>query len=67
MIDLRKVPPDAAAEYKDYRGDTTWIKDLDLRAPDYPLAYVWSHTTKRWRTKREHICMDRVWPFTDSA
>ena len=57
------IPTDATAQYKDYKGDTTWIKDLDLTNANYPLALVWSYTTKRWRMKREFIRMDLVTPL----
>ena len=59
------IPDGATGEYQDYNqaSNTTWVKDLDLKQPDYPLAYVWSWTTKRWRSKREKIRMDRVRMF----
>ncbi len=59
MTDL-PIPPDGAtAAYTGFQG-STWIKDLDLSNPDYPMAYVWSYTTKRWRAKRERIRMESV-------
>jgi hypothetical protein len=53
-------PENACGEYRDYRGDTTWVKDLDLTNPHRPLAYVWSRSSKRWRTRREMIRMERL-------
>lgn len=57
MID---VPPDATGEYRDYKGDTTWVKGIDLREPNYPLAFVWSWSSHRWRKRRELIELDRL-------
>lgn len=59
-MDQSQRPPDACGEYLDYKGDVTWIKDIDLKQPHYPVAYVWSWTTKRWRARREFIRMDRA-------
>ncbi len=53
-------PADATGVYRDHQGNITWIKDLDLKQPNYPLAYVWSFTTKRWKSKRELIRMDHL-------
>lgn len=53
-------PTDAVAEYRAYNGEATWIKDLDQKNPSWPLAYVWSNSTKRWRSKREKIDLSRV-------
>jgi len=52
-------PADASGEYKTYQGKT-WIKDLDMSEPRWPLAYLWSHTAKRWRKKRQTVDMKRV-------
>lgn len=57
---MSNVPEGACGEYSDYNGDATWIKELDLKRPDWPLAYVWSWTSRRWRSKRQKIRMDRV-------
>ena len=62
---MSDVPEGAAAEYRDYNGHLTWIKDLDLRDPNWVLAFVWSWTTKRWRSRREKIRMDRVKTFDE--
>ena len=65
MPDNSTTPADACGEYDSYQGHT-WIKDLDTRMSHWPLAYVWSHTTKRWRAKREMVRMDRVKLFRGS-
>lgn len=57
---MSEHPADALGEYKDYHGRETWIKDLDQKTPNYPIARIWSHTTKRWRAKRERIYLNRV-------
>lgn len=61
-----KAPIDACGEYDDNYQGQTWIKDLDMTHPDWPLAFVWSRTTKRWRMKREMVRLDRVRLFRGS-
>lgn len=56
---MTERPKDASGEYTSFQG-LTWIKDLDAKDPKWPLARVWSHTTKRWRKKRQMIAMDRI-------
>jgi hypothetical protein len=63
---LGAPPAEACGEYESCQGHT-WIKDLDMKHPNRPLAFVWSHTTKRWRTKREMVRMDRVKMFAREA
>jgi hypothetical protein len=55
-------PEDASGEYLSYEG-RTWIKGLDVTKPHWPLAYVWSKTTKRWRKKRQVVDIKRITLF----
>lgn len=55
-----RVPEGACGKYTAFNGEDTWIKDLDQKNPSWPLAYVWSYATNRWRSKREKIDLTRV-------
>ena len=54
-------PADAVGEYADFSGRTLWIKDIKPGA--WPIARLWSVPKNRWRTKREHVWLDRVTTF----